>query len=402
MSALLFADVQLPTPAGFGRGWLATEGTRIQALGLGDAPPEASAGRRPVDGAGRALLPGFVDVHFHGAVGHEAMDGDPDGLAAMARFAATRGVTAFLATTWTGSREQTAAALASVKTAMDAARPAGAARLLGAHMEGPHLNPERAGAQDAAQIRPPDPDELRAHLDTGVVRLMTLAPELPANGALLDELHRRGITASAGHTDATYDDMVAAVQRGLTHVTHTYNAMRPLHQRDPGCVGACLTLDALRCELIADNVHVDPVAMDVLVRARGPEGVVLVSDAVRPTGLPDGSYRLDHRTVHLADGAVRLDDGGLAGSVLTLDRALVNLRAATGLGVDALWPTVSANAARSAGAQAHKGRLGPGLDADVVLLEDDGTVALTVVEGEVAYAARSDGRPAPEEPQPIT
>jgi N-acetylglucosamine-6-phosphate deacetylase len=400
--ALLFADVQLPTPAGFGHGWLATDATRIHALGLGDAPRTISAGRRHIDGAGRALLPGFVDVHFHGAVGHELMDGDPEGLVAIARFAATRGTTSFLATTWTASREQTAAALGAVQVAMDAPRPPDAARLLGAHMEGPHLNPARAGAQDAAHMRPPDPDELRAHLDTGVVRLMTLAPELAANGPLLDELRDRGITASAGHTDATYADMVAAVARGLAHATHTYNAMRPLHHRDPGCVGACLTLDGLRCELIADNHHVDPVAMDILVRARGAEGVVLVSDAVRPTGLPDGDYRLDHRVVHVKDDTVRLDDGGLAGSVLTLDRALVNLRAATGLGVDVLWPAASANAARSAGADARKGRLGVGLDADLVLLEDDGTVALTVVEGEVAYAARSDDRPAPEEPQPTT
>src|SRR3954447_15348254 len=141
MPALLFADVELPTPAGFGRGWLTTDATRIDAVGLGAAPADTSAGRRRIDGAGRALLPGFVDVHFHGAVGHEVMDGDPDGLAAMARFAATHGVTSFLATTWTASREQTAGALATVKAAMDAPRPSRAARLLGAHMEGPHLNP---------------------------------------------------------------------------------------------------------------------------------------------------------------------------------------------------------------------------------------------------------------------
>lgn len=387
MPGLLLADVRLPTPEGFGAGWLATDGTTIAALGLGAPPAGAQEGRTRVAGAGRALLPGFVDVHFHGAMGHEAMDGDPEALTAMARFAAAHGVTSFLATTWTASRAATAAALAAVRAALDAPRPADGARLLGAHMEGPHLNPARAGAQDAGQIRAPDDDELAAHLDTGVVRLMTLAPELAANGPLLDELMRRGITAAAGHTDATYDDMAAAVERGLRHVTHTFNAMRPLRHRDPGCVGACLTLDALACELIADNHHVDPVAMDVLVRARGPEGVVLVSDAVRPTGLPDGTYRLDHRAVHLRDGAVRLDDGGLAGSVLTLDRALANLRAATGLDVDVLWPAASANAARSAGVADRKGRLGPGMDADLVLLEDDDSVALTVVEGAVAHAA---------------
>jgi N-acetylglucosamine-6-phosphate deacetylase len=382
---LVFEDVRLPAPAGLRRGWLVTDGRRIRALGVGDAPAAHLAGRRRIAGEGRTLLPGFIDVHNHGAVGHEVMDADVAGLEAIARFLARHGVTSFLATTWTASEDATLAALESVRVAMEAPRPLDGARLLGAHMEGPYLNPARAGAQDVNTIREPRPGELERQLDVGVTRLMTLAPELPANAAVLETLAQRGITASAGHTDASYDDMVVAVGRGLRHVTHTYNAMRGFSHRDPGCVGACLTLDLLRCELIADGLHVGPPAMDLLVRARGIGGVVLVSDAVRPTGLSDGEYQLDHRRVHVRDGAVRLGDGGLAGSILTLDRALRNLSRATGMDPGALWPVTSANAARSAGVDQRKGRLEPGMDADLVLLDEDVTVALTVVEGRVAY-----------------
>jgi N-acetylglucosamine-6-phosphate deacetylase len=385
----LFRDVRLPTPDGLATGWLQTRGATIAGVGTG--PPPSAPGAATVDGHGLTLLPGFVDVHTHGALGFEVMDADAGGLARMAGFLARHGVTSFLPTTWTGARDRTLAALESIAEAMRRPRPPGTARILGAHMEGPYLNPVRAGAQDPAQMAPPEPGELERFLDVGIVRLMTIAPELPANAAVLDELRRRGITASAGHTDATYEQMVAAVDRGVRHATHTYNAMRPLHHRDPGTVGACLTIEALRCELIADGHHVAPAAMDALFRARGRDAVVLVSDAVRPTGLPDGDYPLDDRTVQLREGAVRLPDGGLAGSVLTLDRALRNLAAATGRDPAALWPTASANAAASIGAGDRKGRLEAGMDADLVLLDGDATVQAVIVEGEPAHVAEGAG-----------
>jgi N-acetylglucosamine-6-phosphate deacetylase len=379
---MLLRDVLLPTPDGLTRGWLQTEDTTIRDLGTGAAP---SSQGHTIDGDGRTLLPGFIDVHTHGALGHEVMDGDVDGLQEMARFLAEHGVTSFLPTTWTGPRDQTRLAVEAVAEAMRQARPASCARILGAHMEGPYLNPERAGAQDPSQMQPPEPGELERYLDTGVVRLMTVAPEL--HGPVVDELRRRGITASAGHTDATYAQMVAAVERGVRHATHTFNAMRPLHHREPGTVGACLTLGELRCELIADGHHVAPAAMDVLLRARGRDAVVLVSDAVRPTGLPEGEHRLDDRAIEVRGGAVRLPDGALAGSVLTLDRALRNLADATGHEPWELWPAASANAAASIGAGDRKGRLEPGMDADLVLLDASARVSLTIVEGEVAYSS---------------
>ena len=383
MPGLLFHHVRLPS---LETGWLETRGTKIFGLGPG-APPSPDPDVTRIDGRGLTLLPGFIDVHNHGALGHEVMDADDGGLTKIARFLATHGVTSFLPTTWTAPPDRTLAALESIAEAMRRPREPGTARVLGAHMEGPYLNPVRAGAQDPAHMRPPEPGELDRYLALGIVRLMTLAPELPAYADVLDELVRRGITASAGHTDATYAHMVAAVERGVRHATHTFNAMRPLHHRDPGTVGACLTIDALRCELIADGHHVAPVVMDVLLRARGAGGVVLVTDAVRPTGLPEGVHRLDDRTVEVRGGTVRLPGGGLAGSVLTLDRGLRNLALASGREPAALWRTASANAAESIGVADRKGRLEAGLDADLVLVADDVTVQATVVEGEVAFAA---------------
>jgi N-acetylglucosamine-6-phosphate deacetylase len=197
---------------------------------------------------------------------------------------------------------------------------------------------------------------------------------------------QRGVTVSAAHTDATFEQVRAAIARGLRQATHTFNAMRPFGHREPGTVGAVLTAPEVACELIADNIHVHPAAMQLLVQAKGPAGVILITDAVRVAGLPEGDYQLDTRTVSVRDGAVRLPDGALAGSTLTMDRALRNLLAATGRPLAELWPTTSRNAARAIGLSDTKGSLAAGMDADLVLLDSAQQVCATVVGGEVVYA----------------
>jgi N-acetylglucosamine-6-phosphate deacetylase len=193
------------------------------------------------------------------------------------------------------------------------------------------------------------------------------------------------VTVSAGHTDATYDQAVQAVADGVRHVTHAFNAMRPLRHREPGMLGAALTLPELVCELVADNVHVHPAIMRLLLQAKGPGGVVLITDAVRATGLPDGAYQVGDRPAIHMDGAIRLADGTLAGSVLTLDRALHNLQAATGRPLAELWATTSRNAARAIGVDGAKGSLEAGKDADLVLLDHDLGVVATVAEGVLVH-----------------
>jgi N-acetylglucosamine-6-phosphate deacetylase len=364
----------------------------IEAVGEGTPPEHFRQGRTVVDLHGDTLLPGFIDVHVHGAVGHEAMDGSVPGLLAMSSFYASRGVTSFLPTTWTASRRSTLAALGAIGEARSV--PHDGARILGAHMEGPYLSSARCGAQDPHEIRAVDRDEAEAFLDTGAVRLITVAPEATGADDLLDECVRRGVTVSVGHTDATYEQVAAAFRRGARHMTHAYNAMSPLRHRAPGAVGAALALSGFQAEVIADEVHVHPAAMQALLRARGLDEVVLVTDAIRPTGTTTTTGLLQGRPVSVRDGAVRYDDGRLVGSVLTMDRALRTIRRVSGLPLEALWPLVSRNPAASAGVADHKGRLDVGFDADLVVLDEECRVVRTIVEGRTVHPA-PDPRPRP-------
>lgn len=362
--------------------WLLCDGGRIAAFGTGEPPPYD--GER-LDGGGAWLLPGMIDLHVHGAVGVEAMDATADSLAKMARFYAQHGVTSFLPTTWTDSRERITAALACIASMVG--RVEGGAEILGAHVEGPYLNPARCGAQDSRNIRRAERDEALAFLDTGTVRLLALAPEYAENEWLVRECARRGIAVSAAHTDATYADMGRAVSLGVTQTTHTYNAMRGLHHREPGTLGAALTMPQLRCELVADNVHVHPAAQKLLWMAKGRDGVILITDAVRAAGLPKGAtYEQDGRRVVVSDAAY-LPDGTLAGSATTMDRALANFAAATGAPLSEVWRASSLNPARAIGVTDRKGQLAVGYDADIVLVDDDVNVLATVVGGDVVYRA---------------
>ena len=311
------------------------------------------------------------------------MDAQPETLSHLAKFYAEHGCTSFLATTWTDTRERIRAALQNVAQHIGA-QPNGAT-VLGAHLEGPYLNPEKCGAQNAEHIRRAQRDEALEFLDIGVIRLLALAPEYDENHWLIRECVRRGITVSAAHTSATYDQIRAAVAMGLKQTTHTYNAMTGLHHREPGTLGAALTMSEIRCEVIADNIHVHPGAMNLLYRAKGADGVILITDAVRGAGMPDGEYPIDDRVTIVRDGAVRLPDGTLAGSTLTMDKALRNFMQVTNRPLSELWQCSSLNAARAIGVSASKGSIEVGKDADLVLVDSSINVHLTVVEGRIVY-----------------
>ena len=382
--SLWISNARLVTVAGVMDGNLHAEAGQIVALGAFRIPE----GVRVVDAGNGGLLPGVIDVHVHGGVGREAMDADPDGLRQLARFYAEHGVTSFLPTTWTAPHEDIMVALETIAVVQQ--EGTGGAAILGAHVEGPYLNPARCGAQDSRQIRRAGRDEALAILDTGIIRLLALAPEYPENHWLIDECARRGVTVSAAHTAATYADMQQAVALGLSQTTHTYNAMTGLHHREPGTLGAALTMDSISCELIADNVHVHPAAMNLLYRAKGPDRTLLITDAVRGAGLPEGtSYDQDGRPVVVRDGAAYLPGDTLAGSTLTMDRALRNFITAAGAPLEAVWPTTSRTAARQLGLDGRKGSLEVGKDADLVLLDANLDVRLTVVGGQVVYERES-------------
>ncbi len=362
-------------------GWLTCRDGAIAEVAQGDPPQRPEV--EHVDAAGLTLLPGFIDLHVHGGAGAEAMDAAPESLRTMARFYAEHGVTAFLATTWTDARQRITAALRCIAGAVGA-QPDGAT-LLGAHLEGPYLNASRGGAQNTEYIRRADRDEAAEWLDLGAIRLAAVAPEFEENRWFIEACVQRGIVVSAAHTAATYEQMRRAVELGVRQTTHTYNAMTGLHHREPGTLGAAMILPQLNCELIADNIHVHPVAMAILTKLKGVERIILISDAIRGAGIAEGEYQIDERTVVIRDGAVRLPDGTLAGSTLTMERALANFMAATGFPVEAAWQASSLNAARALHVDDQRGSIALGKRADVVLVDSSLNVALTVAEGRVVF-----------------
>ena len=369
-------------------GWLLIENGLIRALGFGDTPDFSDdPSIQSLDAHGHNVLPGFIDLHVHGAVGHEVMDASPTGLEEMARFYASHGTTSFLATTWTAGRDAILKALELVEEMQGRIRDG--ATLLGVHLEGPYLHPARCGAQDVNMIRRAGKEEALEFLESGVIRLLALAPEFDENLWLIDECVRRGVTVSAAHTTANYEQMQRAVAHGVTQLTHSYNAMQPLGHRELGTIGAAMVLPEISCELIADNIHVHPGAQKILVDVKTPSGIILVTDAIRAAGLAEGEYMLDERSVQIQNGAVRLPDGTLAGSVLTMERALQNVCAAAGRSLAEMWVTSSLNAARAIGLSARKGSLEVGKDADLVLLDESFQVRTTIVQGEVIFSNNS-------------
>ena len=385
MTDLLIINATIMTPGGtIPQGWLLVRNHVITAIGSMGIPDLTDV--RVFDAGGLILLPGFIDIHVHGAMGADVMDGSLEGLREMALFFAKHGVTGFLPTTLTAAHDQTLAALESIKAQMYL--PYTGAEILGAHLEGPYLNIEQSGAQNKSQIRRAARAEAMAYLDMDVIRLLALAPEFEENHWLIKECVMRGITVSAAHTNATYIQMLEGISNGISQTTHTFNAMTGLHHRDPGVVGAALESDYIRCELIADNIHVHPATMNALWRAKGTDRIILISDAIRAAGMPDGMYKLGEYDVKVADGRAMLSTGtSLAGSILTMEQALFNFMLATGQPLEAIWPVASLNPARAIHLAHRKGSIEIGKDADLILVDQDIHVQLTVVGGEVVFNA---------------
>jgi N-acetylglucosamine-6-phosphate deacetylase len=364
-------------------------GATIGALHVDGAMPAGAHGAT-LDASGCTVLPGFLDVHVHGAMGADTMDADPAALAHMARFAAHHGVTAFLPTTMTADAAATLAAVQAVAAVGERPHPNGATSL-GVHLEGPFISPRFPGAQPASAIRSPDIAEFDALCAAGPVRMITLAPEMPGALALIRKARAAGVVVVAGHTAATYAECEAGITAGIRQATHTYNAMSGLHHREPGTLGSVLSNDSVYAQLIADNIHVHPAAMKILARCKGMARTLLITDAMRAVGLPPGHYDLGGQTVTVTAGVgshpgeCRLADGTLAGSVLTLERGLANFIAATGLALADAWPTTSLTPAMALGLDRTRGKLEPGYRADLVLLDDGGEVVATVVQGRVVY-----------------
>jgi N-acetylglucosamine-6-phosphate deacetylase len=351
------------------------QGSKIVAVGQ-RGKVDLPRGGREIKAGGRTVVPGFVDVHIHGAGGHDMMEGTRESLEIITATVAAHGTTSLVATTVTASEKETRDSVAGIAhfilhTSQYPTREL-SAEILGIHFEGPFISPARRGVHPAKWIVPPS-SELLAELlreARGTAQILTLAPELPGALDLIAVARAAGLVVSLGHTDATYEQAQAAIEAGASHAAHVFNAMRPFSHRGTGVIGAVLTSPKVSAELIADGVHVDEAAMRMLVELKTPERVILVSDGMSATGMPDGKYQLGMFEVKVSGGVARNAEGKLAGSTLTLDHALRNM-VALGVPLSSALRMVTANPARQIGLGARKGVLAPGADADLVFLDDN-------------------------------
>jgi len=377
----LLKNANLYAPEPLGPGAVLVEGGQIAGVyTIGDELPNVAS----LDLSGAALGPGFIDLHTHGADGVDVMEGG-DAVARMARFFSRHGVTGFLPSTVTASFEDVQRAVVGVRRAM--AGPTGDARVLGAHLEGPFISPQRLGAQSPDHCTPPAAERLERLLEIAgdVARIVTLAPEEEGAVAAIRTLVGRGIVASVGHTVATDEQARIAFDAGATQVTHMFNGMPPLHHREPGLVGAALTHRGLAVEIIADGYHLAPTTVRLALAAKGVDETLLVTDSMAATGCPDGAYELGPVTVYVRDGVARLASGNLASSTLTMEHAVINVARWTDAGLSGAWQMASLNPARQLGLDGRLGRLAPGYDADLTALDADGHVNLTMVGGQIVY-----------------
>ena len=378
---LLLAGGRVVTPAGvLSPGWLRLAGPVIDSVGSGQ-PSEHQPGEPPdVDLRGQWVLPGFIDLHVHGGGGASFTEGSDDQARQAAVFHRGQGSTSLLASLVTAPLAELEARAAMLAGLADEGL------VDGLHLEGPFLSPARCGAQDPRYMIAPDLAVFaRLHAAArGHLRIITLAPELPGAFAVIEAATRAGVTVAVGHTDATADVTLAAIDAGATHATHLFNGMRPPHHREPGAVGALLDRAEISCEVIADGVHLDDIVVRLTARAAGPGRLVLVSDAMAAAGMPDGRYQLGSMRVTVAGGVARLLEdfgepgpagavtvpGAIAGSTATL-ASVVRHAIAAGLPVPDVAAAASTTPARILGLTSRTGALRPGLAADLVLCDDD-------------------------------
>lgn len=335
-----------------------------------------------IDASGFYVIPGLIDIHVHGGYGSDTMDATPAALNKMSKGFLKNGVTSFLGTTASQSEE---AILHAIKVAAENQVNLDGANLLGLHIEGPYLDSCFRGAHHSKWLRDPNPEEYHKWFESGVVRLITIAPELNGAQQLIRQGCQHNIRFAAGHTQASPLQIQEAVDLGLTSSTHTFNGMAGLHHRDLGTVGALLADNRVYCEVIADGVHVHPDIVKMIVRIKGIERTILVTDAIRASGQPDGLYDLAGQIIHVKDGIARTETGGLAGSTLKLNKAVTNIIKFAGLSFNDALSMATKTPADFLGLSGKKGEIIPGADADIVLVDREMQVRLVMIGGQVKY-----------------
>jgi N-acetylglucosamine-6-phosphate deacetylase len=332
------------------------------------------------------LAPGFIDIHIHGGAGRDAMEADDSALEQIERQLAKHGVTAYLPTTVTTSQGKILKALDGLgKLIATENKNPGRAAPLGIHLEGPFISHEKRGVHPPQDLLQPSPQALDRfwQVSAGTIRMMTIAPELPGAAETIRHARSLGVHSSLGHSNANYKEAQSGISAGADHATHTFNAMRALDHRDPGIVGAVLENDELTADIIADGIHVHPSVLKLFLRAKGADRAILITDAISATGMPDGVYSLGGLEVQVSNGRCEYQ-GKLAGSVLTLDRAIRNVMSFTGWQLQQAVKLATLNPAQRLGISDERGMLAPGRRADMVVLTPEGQVVQTIIGGEIA------------------
>jgi N-acetylglucosamine-6-phosphate deacetylase len=339
-----------------------------------------------IDGKGLYVSPGFIDIHNHGNSGCDAMDATIDALEVISRFHMENGVTGFLATTMTASYDATIRAIENAVEYSTKGDTHGS-QILGLYLEGPYFSVKKKGAQTEKYITAIHMDELKNYVDCGkrLVKIVALAPELEKSKEAITFLVENGITVSAGHSYATYAETMTGIENGISEATHMFNGMRSFDHREPGIVGACLLDDRVTCEMICDGIHLHPAAMQIIIRMKGIEKVALISDSIRANGIPDGVYDSIDTKITVKNNEVHLPDGTLAGSTLSLNRAVRNLVKMAGIDLPTAVRMASLNPARQIGLSKIKGSLEIGKDADIILFDEDINVKRTIIKGVTVY-----------------
>ena len=335
-----------------------------------------------VDAKDKYVSPGLIDLHIHGSGGKDTMDGNIEDLKIISEVIAKKGVTGFLPTTMTMSKEKIYKALDVVRMGMKIELEG--AKILGAHMEGPFINEKYKGAQKEDYIEKPDYDFIKGYED--VIKIITIAPEKDYNFNFIKAVKKNtDIVLSIGHSNATYEEAMESIEHGISHATHLFNAMTPLNHRKPGVVGAVFD-SKINCEFIADKIHVHPGIFQFLVNVKGNDNVILITDSMRAGCMKDGISELGGQRVIVKDNSARLEDGTLAGSILTLNKAIKNIVENTNLEIYEAVAMASLNAAKDIGIDIKKGSIEIGKDADIVIFDNNFEVKHTIVEGKTVFS----------------
>ncbi len=340
-------------------------------------------GAEVICAGGNYVCPGLCDIHIHGYLNEDTSDGKPEGIRKMAYGIAENGVTSFLPTTMTVSQAEIDAALNAVRSLKEESKTWGGAEILGVHAEGPFINSSKKGAQKEEDIQKPCAKFLIDNAD--IIKIVSMAPEMDEGHEVIKEVSRNtDILISMGHTGAKYEEAVSAVNDGVGHTTHLFNAMTPLAHRDPGVVGAALATD-VSVELICDTFHIHPGVFSIIAKQKADK-LCLITDCTRAGGMPDGEYSLGGQPIYLKGIECRLADGTIAGSVLKLNVAVKNVLENTTLSVPEVVAAASYNPARAIGAK-NKGSLKVGCDADIIIADEKFNIKRTIKKGNTIYEA---------------